>query len=224
MEPSYSPFSLLRSIGAGLLTLACVVGCDVEPDGALATDDLLRSLPPEDGLSVSESLLVLDDAPGYVPWGVESFEPEIFISRTEFICCDLDGSRKVLRGMMCDLMMGTQLPTSQCSDTCCEYSEERAWRSTVDCLNGGGTAVSSDWCQECSSAMWTLCPGTDYASTGQCNPNGTDCSDFDDPSIIAGDYDCDGIIDSCVICPPGTIAKDADGDGCEELCDCEPPI
>ena len=69
--------------------------------------------------------------------------------------------------------------------------------------------------EPCDEAISGQCKGYDY--TSQCDPKGFDCTS----DSILGDSDCDGTYDVCTLCPAGTHPVDTNGDGCEDLCDCD---
>ncbi len=80
--------------------------------------------------------------------------------------------------------------------------------------NGDGCP---DTCKDkpCDDAVSGQCEGFDYSE--QCDPTGLDCG----PAGILADQDCDGKYEVCIECPPGTSPKDTNGDGCEDICDCD---
>lgn len=83
--------------------------------------------------------------------------------------------------------------------------------------------VDGDSCQDicvCDAAVVDAQCGGFYYS-GQCTLGGDECpGTFEIPV----DSDCDGIYDTCEVCPAGTKPHDTDGDGCDDICDCFVPI
>jgi hypothetical protein len=65
----------------------------------------------------------------------------------------------------------------------------------------------SGWCEQSA-------PAANYLQ--QCLALGGSCTSF----AIFADDNCDGQLNVCMICPPGTVPTDTNGDGCEDACDC----
>ncbi|PRQ04722.1 hypothetical protein ENSA5_04870 [Enhygromyxa salina] len=118
-----------------------------------------------------------------------------------------------LSGSELPLMEPTPAPQNPGNPkVCCEVPPlDPMWMTTAACLQyPGHVVVPEQECDECE-ALVGLCPGISYP---ECPPAGG--------SAINGDMDCDGVIDVRYFCPPGTSPADLDGDGCEEICACDP--
>lgn len=218
-RPLPKPPPLLLAV----IVLSGLVGCDVDHETESAQG--FRAQPGAQGIRASEAPGVLEAADAE-PWAPFTFAPVELIDFSEMICCQQGVNSEIKRRSACFGIGATALPSGACLTECCELSESRERIDTASCLAQGGRAVPAGWCSRCrgnrvGDQVWTLCPGLDYAGAGVCNPNGSDCSDVDDGTVIGVDHACGGIIGGCLSCPPGTLAKDLDGDGCEELCDCD---
>ncbi len=64
----------------------------------------------------------------------------------------------------------------------------------------------SGWCEDVKEQSYLK----------QCLAWGGTCGN----NAIFADKDCDGSLDVCQLCPPGTHPVDLDNDGCQEACDC----
>lgn len=147
----------------------------------------------------------------------------------QMVCCKINGGFFVVPASQCPT--GSVAPPEFCCQptldgACCLPTGACVMTTDCGCEQKGGQFSPGVTCDAanticktpCDKAIFGQCPGFDY--TAQCDPAGFDCTSF----AILGDQNCDGFYEVCVECPPGTYPVDMDGDGCEEMCDCCPPL
>jgi len=97
---------------------------------------------------------------------------------------------------------------------CCDIPGADPMRLEASACNeyAGSVLMSAAQCANECEAIYGLCPGLEYPDCTQQQSCGN--------VWVAGDSNCDGMIDSCLVCPEGTVPSDLDNDGCFEICAC----